>query len=196
MEGPSLVVVPPTPLGYKLDPSPSTTASSSPDLSRLTSEEQERGSSETTIFTIYSMYSDEGTKRNDEGTGQNIAVTDLGSRLSNVRNGKNSNSTYQHSVRSTNNEMVYDGASSDGEASSNYASAADVPARASVISNGSVHLSYLDERPLSTHSSSSGFRSNNALKSSDTLRSSKFKDLPSPPNNINRTSYISSGAEA
>src|SRR6266481_6963714 len=55
MDGPSLIVVPPTPLGYHR-PSPSTTASSSPDISRLTSSEQERGSSETTIFTIYSMY--------------------------------------------------------------------------------------------------------------------------------------------
>lgn len=178
MEGPSLIVVPPTPLGYH--PSPSTTASSSPDLGRLTSSEQERGSSEATIFTIYSMYGDEGN----------------GLSLSDVRNSKYGNHTYQQS-QSTNSD-VFDGASldSNGHISSKYVSATELPARTSVISNGSVHLSYLDDRPLSTYASCSSPH-NDPHRSSDTIRSSKFKDLsPPPPSNAVRASYIPSETEA
>ena len=188
MEGHSLILVPPTPVGYK-DPSPSTTASSSPDLSQP---EKERGSSETTIFTIYSMY--EGAKPGDEAS--KVAVTDFGPTLSNVRDGKNGSHVYQQPNLSTNSDVVYDGNSSEGNghASSKYMSATDLPARESVISNGSVHLSYLDERPLSAHISSSGIR-NNAPKSSDTFRLSKYKDLPLPPDNPNRGSYLPTGTE-
>lgn len=191
LRNPGLVVVPPTPIGYN-NPSPSTTASSSPDLSpdlsRLTPSEQERDSSETTIFTIYSMYSDDGAKGSDEGMSKG-AVAYLGSSLSNGRNHKNGNSAYRRSHQPTNSDM-YDSNSSDsnGHSSSNYMSAAEQPARSSLISNGSVHLSYLDDRPLSIRSSSSGLR-DIAHKSSDTLRSSKFTNLPSAPNTNNITSY-------
>ena len=134
------------------------------------------------------MYSDEG----------NGAVAGLGPSLSNVRNNKYGNPAYQRSHRSTNSDM-YDGTSSDsgnGHISSKYVSATELPARTSVISNGSVHLSYIDDRPLSTHASSSGLR-DNPHKSTDTIRSSKFKDIPQLPlNNTIRASYIPSDTDA
>lgn len=179
-----MVVVPPTPLGFK-DP-PLSSPSPTPELARVASLEQERASSETTIFTIYSMYSDEAIKPSDEAASKH-AVTPS---LSNFRNSKYAE--YQQSLRSTNGG-VYNSTSSEGNGRphSKYVSATDIPARTSVISNGSVHLPYLDERPLSTHARSAGLR-DHVHKSSDTLRSSKFKDLPQAPNNTNRASHVPS----
>lgn len=68
MDAPALVLVPPTPVKYNPTPSPSSattsgTTSSSLPQSRFSKVEQERTSSETTIFSIYSMYGDEQPHR-------------------------------------------------------------------------------------------------------------------------------------
>ncbi|KAF8899292.1 hypothetical protein BD779DRAFT_1666986 [Infundibulicybe gibba] len=67
METPALVLVPPTPLKFtsSTTPSPSSTstAPTSFSQSRFSNIEQERTSSETTIFSIYSMYGDEQSNR-------------------------------------------------------------------------------------------------------------------------------------
>jgi hypothetical protein len=174
MEGPTLVLVPPTPVRNGLPPLP--TASTSPGVSRLTSFEKERGSSETTIFTIYSMYGDDGARHSEEGT-SNEAITSnhltngSGDHLSAYRH-----SAYQQSARSMNSDVIVCDTSSESQVSSKYGSAADLPARTSVTSDGSVHLSYLDDRPLPMPASYSGTRSS-TQQSLDTLRLPKTNDL-------------------
>lgn len=173
-----MVLSPPTQAWYQ-NPSPSTTASSSPDLSQL---EPERGSSETTIFTIYSMYGDEGIKPiGDAGNAVSAKAVVAAVVPTGRKRNSYGNSSSPQSSRSTHSDIGGNESSSESPASSRYISVGEMPARSSVVTNGSVHLSYLDDRPPSAYASSSGIRGTVRL-SSDTLRSSKVKDLPSRPN--------------
>ena len=192
MSGPSLLVllspIPPT-----REPSPSSTASSSGDRSAVTSIEQDgRTSTETqaTIFSIYSMYGNSDAN-GGKSVPLQVAVTPP------IRQRPPSNGTalpitsYRSSAhwtpsnRPTTSEAVHLDNSLESRGSS--ISASEEPSRASLTTNGSVHLSYLDDRPLSTASY--------CHKSSlDTVRLSQHKDLPPKPSSTVRGSNIPPGA--
>lgn len=198
MSGPSLVVLPATPTR---DPSPSSTASSSADRSAVTSIEQDgRTSTETqaTIFSIYSMYGN-GDANSVKSIPPTQVVVNPSVRKRPPSGMSNGTATPTASYRSsthrppsnrpTSSETVYHDNSLGSRGSSRYMSASEEPSRTSLTTNGSVHLSYLDDRPLSNASSSNHYH-----KPSDTVRSSKYKELPPRPSSTVRTSYIPPGA--
>lgn len=138
------------------------------------------------------MYGDEGARCSEEGT-SNEAVTSS-SRPTNGSGDRASgyyrHSGYQQSARSTNTDGMSYNTSPESRRSSKYTSAVDLPgARTSVTSDGSVRLSYLDDRPLSMRASSSGLR-NSAQESLDTLRSPKTTHI------IQRTLRVSNTVSA
>ena len=185
MSGPSLVVLFPT----TREPSPSSTASSSANHSAVTFTEQDRRTStetQATIFSIYSMYGN-----NDVNSGKSIpaqvpVTPTIQQRPSNGTAppiiGHRSSAHRTSSNRPTTSETVYLDNSLKSRSSSRYASPSEESSRASLTTNGSVHLSYLDDRPLSKASSF-----NNYHKSLDTVRLSQYKDLPPGPSSV---SYI------
>ncbi|KAI0640081.1 RabGAP/TBC [Trametes polyzona] len=210
MFSPSYVVVPPTPISTPHPPSPR--LSRSPDGHSLalpelahssegSSTDRERSSSETTIVTIYSMYEEDASSWSATASAVSHAPRPQSRPPSRSLNGNLKDGvhiagaampTYRDSYLQSGSPALDDSAFYDTTAPYDLRrasmgkriSVADKP-RHSVVSAGSVHLTYADSRPPSTYRHSvadsigNGTASRRSIGSDSTRRPSGPRSRPS-----------------
>ncbi|KAI0078849.1 RabGAP/TBC [Panus rudis PR-1116 ss-1] len=195
MDSPSLVVVPPTPIRdvnalRTPQPSPTTTNQSSlPDLSPSTTD-RERSSSETTIFTIYSMYGEDEDERRSWSASERLSVAGHRHRFSKdvdiVTVAQVPDPRPESYIHNTNGRVIagvdqdsafYDATSGKYRPSSTRLSTVDRirGMRQSAASADSAQLAYTDSRPSSSYVRTSTLTGDSsAQQSNEFLRTNVF----------------------